>query len=370
MLKGLEAMVYDLQDTGVRSYTFISTMGLAMEACAEAGVEFIVLDRPNPLGGERVEGPMIDDRFRSFVGRWDVPYAYGMTCGELARMINGEGWIRRPCRLTVIPMKGWHRSMVWRDTGLPWVPTSPNIPRPESPLYYASTGLFGEIAGGSGINIGNVFKRPFECVTASWLDANKLSREMSHYRLPGISFPVFTATHEGRRYQGVEIKFAAPARAPLVAINFYLLEAVGKASGRDLFATALKAGKNFNLFDKVTGSDSTRAGLQSGKSAAALVTSWKAGEEAFRQRRQKYLLYPDAPTRETPVVSSAGPASVITRTVTASPGYLIVTVSKGDTIYKIANNFGLTVSDLAEANPGTNVAKLKIGQRLRIPRQP
>src|SRR5213592_2906852 len=111
MLKGLEALVYDLQDTGVRSYTFISTMGLAMEACAEAEVEFVVLDRPNPLGGERVEGPMVDDRFRSFVGQWNIPYAYGMTCGELAQMINGEGWLRKRCKLTVIPMNGWRRSM-------------------------------------------------------------------------------------------------------------------------------------------------------------------------------------------------------------------------------------------------------------------
>src|SRR5256885_11222277 len=173
MLKGLDALVYDLQDTGVRSYTFISTMGLAMEACAEAGVEFVVLDRPNPLGGERVEGPMIDERFRSFVGQWDIPYIYGLTCGELARMINGEGWIKKPCNLTVIPMKGWRRSMVWRDTGLPWVPTSPNVPHAESPFYYAATGLFGEIAGGSGATIGTRIKRPFECVIAPWLDAQK-----------------------------------------------------------------------------------------------------------------------------------------------------------------------------------------------------
>src|SRR5438552_13127449 len=127
MLKGLDALVYDLQDTGVRSYTFISTMGLAMEACAQAGVEFIVLDRPNPLGGERVEGPMLEDRFRSFVGQWNIPYAYGMTCGELARMINGEGWIKSPCKLTVVRMIGWRRPMVWRDTGLAWAPTSPNV---------------------------------------------------------------------------------------------------------------------------------------------------------------------------------------------------------------------------------------------------
>ena len=116
MLNGLDALVYDLQDTGCRAYTFVSTMGVAMEACGEAGIEFIVLDRPNPLGGDRVEGPMLEEKFRSLVGRWNVPYVYGLTCGELARMINGEGWIKKPCRLTVVPMTGWKRSMVWRGT--------------------------------------------------------------------------------------------------------------------------------------------------------------------------------------------------------------------------------------------------------------
>src|SRR5881398_3259219 len=135
-------------------------------ACAEGGVEFVGLDRPNPLAGERVEGPMVDDRFRSFVGQWNIPYTYGMTCGELARMINGEGWIKKPCKLTVIPMTGWRRTMVWRDTGLRWVPTSPNVPRGDSPLYYAATGLFGELAGSSGASIGTRLKRPFECVIA------------------------------------------------------------------------------------------------------------------------------------------------------------------------------------------------------------
>ena len=119
MLAGLDALVYDLQDTGARSYTFVSTMGEAMEACGEAGIEFIVLDRPNPLGGVRVEGPMVgQEKFRSFVSRWDVPYVYGLTCGELARMINDRGWIEHPCKLTVVPLEGWRRTMVWRDTGL------------------------------------------------------------------------------------------------------------------------------------------------------------------------------------------------------------------------------------------------------------
>src|SRR5258706_4698427 len=149
MLTGLDALVYDLQDTGCRSYTFISTMGLAMEACADSGSEFIVLDRPNPLGGLRVEGPPVEPAFRSFVSQWNVPYVYGMTCGELARMINGEHWITNSCKLTVVSMKGWKRSMTWRDTGLPWVPTSPHVPYGDSPLYQVATGMLGEIGGGA-----------------------------------------------------------------------------------------------------------------------------------------------------------------------------------------------------------------------------
>src|SRR5438067_5538736 len=249
MLKGLDALVYDLQDTGVRSYTFISTMGLAIEASAEAGVEFVVLDRPNPLGGERVEGPRVDDRFRSFVGQWNIPYAYGMTCGELAQMINGEGWIKSPCKLTVVRMIGWRRSMVWRDTGLAWVPTSPNVPRADSPLYYAATGLFGEMAGGSGANIGTRLKRPFECVIAPWLDANQLSAAMNSLGLPGLRFPTFSVVHEGQRLHGVSLKIDDPVQAPLVAVNFYLLDAIRKASGHDVFTEAMKRNKDFQMFD-------------------------------------------------------------------------------------------------------------------------
>src|SRR6266508_4953344 len=233
MLAGLDALVYDLQDTGVRSYTFIRTMCLAMEACAEAGVEFVVLDRPNPLGGERVEGPMVEDRFRSFVGQWKIPYVYGLTCGELARMINGEGWIKKPCNLTVIAMNGWRRAMVWRDTGLRWTPTSPNVPRGNSPLYYAATGLFGELAGGSGASIGARLKRPFECVIAPWLDAKKMSAAMNHYGMRGVSFPTFSVRYEEERLQGALLKIDDPVRAPLVAINFYLLDGLRKVPGRD-----------------------------------------------------------------------------------------------------------------------------------------
>jgi uncharacterized protein YbbC (DUF1343 family) len=389
MLKGLDVLVYDLQDTGVRSYTFISTMGLAMEACAEAGIEFVVLDRPNPLGGERVEGPMVEDAFRSFIGQWDVPYVYGLTCGELARMINGEGWIRKPCRLTVIPVRGWRRSMVWPDTGLPWVAPSPNIPRADSPLYNACTGLFGEIAGGSGVNIGNAIRRPFECVSASWLDAAKLSRYLNDLGLAGVRFPILNVNFEGKKYKGIEIRFSDPARAPAVAINFYLLDAVRRTAGRDLLAEAAREGRSFSLFDKANGSDSIRRALQAGRPAGEIVRSWRRGEETFRQRRERYLLYRDGQPVAAPDAMAATPPAVppiskpvpATRPIVPTPvlepvplmpppsgDFRVVTVSKKDTLTKIARDFGVSLNAIVEANPGTNVFNLKVGQQLRIPR--
>ena len=147
MLAGIDVLVYDMQDIGCRSYTYISTLAKCMEAAGEKGIEVVVLDRPNPLGGMRVEGPAIESRWISFIGQLPVPYVHGMTAGELAKMSNALGWTRPPCRLTVIPMRGWSRQMVWEDTGLRWVKPSPNIPYDTSPLYYVATGMIGELAG-------------------------------------------------------------------------------------------------------------------------------------------------------------------------------------------------------------------------------
>lgn len=294
MLKGLDALVYDLQDTGCRAYTFISTMGVAMEACAENNVEFIVLDRPNPLGGERIEGALIEDeKLRSFVSKWDVPYVYGMTCGELARMINGEGWIKKPCRLTVIPLKGWQRAMVWRDTGLPWVPTSPHVPNDESALFQVATGMIGEI-GGASTGIG--YPLPFQCVAAPEVDKHKLAEVLNAYQLPGVkfvpvSFKPYYFSFSNQPIAGVQIYFTDPHRAPLTAINFYAMEALKKVANRDLFDEAVKANKKFDMFDKVNGTTATRRALQAGRPAAEIVASWRAGEEKFRVQRGKYLLY-------------------------------------------------------------------------------
>ncbi|MBI5691215.1 MAG: DUF1343 domain-containing protein [Verrucomicrobia bacterium] len=294
MLKGLDAVVYDLQDTGCRSYTFVSTMGLAMEACGEAGIEFIVLDRPNPLGGLRIEGPMIEDeKLRSFVSQWSVPYVYGLTCGELARMINDRGWIKQRCRLTVVPMRGWRRSMVWSDTGLPWVPASPHIPHGESPLFQVATGMIGEIGG---VSIGIGYTLPFQTIAAPRVDPHALAAKLNGYGLPGVVFRPLTykpyyGSFKDEVIGGVQLHFTDPARATLTAINYYALEAVRQVAGRDVFAEAVKAGKKFDMFDKVNGTSATREALQAGRPAAAIVAGWRTGEERFRREREKYLLY-------------------------------------------------------------------------------
>ena len=323
---------------------------------------------------------MVEERFRSFVSQWDIPYVYGMTCGELARMINGEGWIKQPCRLTVIPMSAWRRSMVWRDTGLPWVASSPNIPRADSPLYYASTGLFGEIAGVGGVSIGTRIQRPFECVVAVWLDAGRLSSAMNGFGLPGVRFDPLETVQAGKPVKGVSLRFEDPARAPLTAINFYLLDGIRTSSGRNLFAEAKGARTSFQVFDKVAGSDSIRRQLESGASAANVVARWKSGEAAFLRKRQGYLLYMDtesapAAGREAirPLIPrpAEGPrpaARTADAPMSPSPAPLIITVSRGDTVTRIARDFGVTVSDIALANPGLNVDQIKVGQKLNIPR--
>ena len=292
MLQGLDALVYDLQDTGCRSYTFITTMGVAMEACGEAGIEFIVLDRPDPVGGDRIEGAMLDEKFRSGVSKWKVPYVYGLTCGELARMINGEGWIKKPCKLTVVPMKGWKRSMVWTDTGLPWVPSSPHVPHGESALFQVATGVIGELMS---VSTGIGYTLPFECIAAPGIDAHKLAAAMNGYQLPGVLFQPITYrpyyfAFSNQVIGGVQIYFTNPHRAPLTAINFYGLEAL-KKEGLDLFAEAVKVKRGFGMFDKVNGTDTIRTALQAGTPAAEVVASWRPVEDAFRKARKKYLLY-------------------------------------------------------------------------------
>ena len=174
MLSGIDALVYDIQDIGCRSFTFVSTLGLALDACAENDIEFVVLDRPNPLGGNRVEGCLVEDGFYSFVSQFKIPYLYGMTPGEMARYLNGERVARgeKAAKLTVVPLKGWKRSMTFDKTGMPWVLPSPHIPQPATAFYYPATGILGELYY---VSIGVGYTLPFQLICADWIDADKFA---------------------------------------------------------------------------------------------------------------------------------------------------------------------------------------------------
>ncbi len=251
MLAGLDAMVYDIQDIGCRSYTFISTMGKAMEACSETGVEFIVLDRPNPLGGKRVEGPMtVDADCRSFVSQYSIPYVYGLTAGELALWIN-KTQLGGKCRLKVIKMEGWDRSMTFDRTGLPWVPTSPNIPTAETAMFYPATGIMGELGS---ISIGANYTMPFRVAVNETVDAQKLAAKLNDMKVPGVRFRPVYIQPGGKRQQGVQVYILDPDKANLTAIQFHILRAF-IALGHNPFDVPTA---RLNMFDKVCGTKSLR----------------------------------------------------------------------------------------------------------------
>ncbi len=282
MLRGIDALVFDLQDIGARSYTYLSTMGKCMQACAENKVEFIVLDRPNPLGGERVEGPSVGSGGINFTAQFPVPYVYGMTAGELARMINAKQWMGPPCKLTVVPMKGWKRSMLWADTGLPWVRSSPNIPRGDSPLYYVATGLVGDISGpelGIGTDV------PFQRMSAPYLDADAFTAYLRGVGLAGMTFSPYRSGNN----EGANVHLDDHAAGNLTALNVYMIAAMYKASGGRLFSK-LSGGISADL-RATYGSASLQRQIEAGVAPAKIVEDWTPEVENFRRERQPFLLY-------------------------------------------------------------------------------
>lgn len=283
MLAPIDVMLFDLQDIGSRSYTYISTMIRAMEACAENGKQFIVLDRPNPLGGLRVQGPPIESRWISFVGQVPTPYIHGMTAGELAKMANAKGWINGRCHLTVVPVLGWNRGMTWENTGLRWVPTSPNIPKPSSPRYYAATGIFGSLSGGDiGIGTGG----PFEYVGGPGFDANEFTRYLQSLNLPGVKF----APYSRNSFGGAKMTIDPHAPVDLAGLNLIFIDAVNRRIGsRNLFVRTTASKKD--VFYKVYGSTSLERDLPRGTHPAKVIASWQSSNNAFRRARQPYLLY-------------------------------------------------------------------------------
>ena len=211
MLEGIDALVYDIQDIGCRSFTFVSTLGLALEACAENDIELVVLDRPNPLGGNRVEGNLVEDGFYSFVSQFKIPYLYGMTPGEMAFFLNEEGMVAggKKAKLTVVPMEGWTRDMTFAETGMPWVLPSPHIPQPIVGSYYPATGILGELYY---VSIGVGYTLPFQLICADWIEAEKFSAAMNALQLPGVKFrPIhivpFYSTGKGENLQRCPILY-------------------------------------------------------------------------------------------------------------------------------------------------------------------
>jgi len=293
-LEGLDLLVYDIQDNGCRSYTYISTMGLAMEAAAAHGIGFVVLDRPNPLGGMRVEGSLVESEWTSFVSQFPIPYVYGLTPGELARLLNEEGMLADGlrCDLTVVPMEGWKREMTFEDTGLPWVPPSPHLPESRTVLYYVATGVMGELQM---INHGIGYTIPFQTFAAPWIDGVEFSERATALELPGILFrPItyraFYGAWKDETLHGVHIYIRDPASVDLLGIQFQLLELHHELyPERDVFEEADKA--RLRMFDRVMGSAAVRERFCERYRYEDLTEFFAEAARAFSERSAPYWLY-------------------------------------------------------------------------------
>lgn len=286
-LQGLDLLIIDLPDIGWRHYTYISTMAHVLQAAAQARLPVLVLDRPNPIGGEIIEGPVADPNFLSFVGIYPIPLRHGMTMGELALYFNRE--FKLGADLTVIPMKGWKRWMLWSDTGLPWVSPSPQIPTPESALLFGLGGVLGETLN---LSDGVGTAKPFSYLGAEWIDPFRLAAAANELRLPGLYFrPTYIVPFgyrfAGRRLGAVEIHLVDPRLARPAEAGVYLLALLQKLwPGRVQYPSGSR-----NMFDLVAGTDLLRQQVTAGKPAPAILALFQPELERFTARRRAYLLY-------------------------------------------------------------------------------
>lgn len=295
-LAGLDLLVFDIQDIGARFYTFISTMGLAMQGAAEAGIPFVVLDRPNPLGGDYVSGFVRESGLTSFTSLFPVPIAHGMTVGELAQMVKGESMLPGLDRLelTVVRMEGWRRSMRWPDTGLPWIPTSPNIPDYETSLLYAGVGLLEATSASEGRGT----REPFKLAGAPAVDAAKLAEKLNARALPGVRFePVtFSPTaipgmssnpkFKDRPVAGVRIAVTDQSVLMPVETGVSVMAAIYESLPEKEKKTFFRKG-----IDLMAGTDLLQRSMELRYSADEIHNLWRAEVEAFRKTRERYLLY-------------------------------------------------------------------------------
>ncbi len=286
MLQGVDVLVFEMQDVGSRYYTYVSTMAYAMEAAGAEGIPFIVLDRPNPIRGDVVQGNVLDPQYATFVGLYPVPMRHGMTAGELARMFVGEFGIE--AELHVVPVEGWQREMTFDETSLPWVAPSPNMPDLASAMAYPGTCLF----EGTPLSVGRGTTRAFQWVGAPWLDGEELAERLNAYDVEGVRFEAATFTpsapgdgkFDGEELQGVRLVAETTAYdAPRAAVAM-LIETFAASGDRWSWRES--------HFDRLAGTDALRRAIEAGRSLDEITGGWEAQLADFQRLRSPYLLYP------------------------------------------------------------------------------
>ena len=287
MIDRVDVLVYDIQDVGARFYTYLSTMGLCMEAAAERGLPFIVLDRPDPLGGDIVDGPVLPDSLRSFVGSFPIPVVYGLTPGELAAMANGEGWLSRGVRaeLTVVRMEGWTRHMRWGEAGLSWVPPSPNIRRPETQWIYPATCYLEATNVSEGRGTGD----PFFTIGAPFVPAGELSRLLRAAGLRGITDTIFTpheSKYMGVSCNGVHLSVVPGDSLRPVRAGVEILSALVRCCGDSITI-------NPRGLSRLLGDPYALDLIRQGKTAGEIASRWEEDVRLFRKRASGYMIYPE-----------------------------------------------------------------------------
>ncbi len=294
MLKNVDLLVFDIQDIGARFYTYIWTMALAMEAAAEQHIPFVVLDRPNPINGVQVEGAVLDTAFASFVGLFPIPVRHGMTVGELARLFNGEGWLKNGVRaqLTVIPMKGWKRSEWFDQTGLQFIPPSPNMPNLATATVYPGLCLL----EGTNVSEGRGTASPFLQFGAPWINADSLRTRLNAFRLPGVRFRTVRFTprslpgkalhpkYQDQTCNGLRLKVNDRNRFKPFLTGVRIVQAI-----HDLYPQKMRW--RAKHFDRLVGSDALRKAVSRNRPLQSLLERWHEQAENFKKLRQKYLLY-------------------------------------------------------------------------------
>ena len=284
MLENVDVLVFDIQDVGTRYYTYIYTMAYAMEAAAENGIPFVVLDRPNPQGGLRVDGPVLDPDYASFIGLYPIPLKHGMTVGELAQLFNSEYHIQAD--LEVVKMKGWKRSMMYEDTGLPFVMPSPNMPTTDTVNVYPATGLF----EGTNLSEGRGTTKPFQLIGAPYIQAHEYAKELNDLDLPGVAFRAasFTPTfskHAGKLTHGVEVYVTDPTRFESTKTGIAMIQ-----TAHDLYPDDFAFLAN-DFITKLTGNAYVKDMILEGAPLDEILTKIEDERDAFLPIRKDYLMY-------------------------------------------------------------------------------